>query len=129
MRRVLLAALILIASPALADGDDYFLRDDDPTPLLRYYGHVKDTAGKPVGGAAIIFEIKQPRILMRATSFPDGGYKAPDIGLYIDQIGGRIDFGALEIRCEKDGYATVRLTAPKNQFGAVVLDIVMTPAP
>ncbi len=129
MRRALIAALMLIAAPALADGDDYFLRDDGTTPLLRYYGHVTDTAGKPVGGAAIIVEVKQPRVLVRAASFPDGGYKAPDIGLYIDQIGGRIDFAALEIRCEKDGYATARLSVPKNQLGAVVLDIVMTPAP
>ncbi len=126
MRRALIAALMLIAAPARADGDDYFLRDDGTTPLLRYYGHVTDLAGKPLGGATVIVEIKQPRVLVRATSFPDGGFKAPDLGLY---LGGRIDLAALEIRCEKDGYATARLAAAKNQLGAVVLDIVMTPAP
>jgi hypothetical protein len=120
-------AALLLGQPASADGDDFFIQDDGGPPVLQYSGHVRDAAGKPIGGASIFVEVKHPRVFVNTKSFPDGGYKAPDVGLYIDQIGSEIDYSQLQIRCVKDGYITEHVKVPDKQKGAVPLDIVLTP--
>ena len=122
-----LSAILFLAPPVVADGDDFFVQDDGGPPILQYSGHVRDATGKPIGGASIFVEVKHPRVYVNTKSFPDGGYKSPDIGLYIDQMGGEIDFSQLEVRGVKAGYATAHLKVPDNQMGNVPLDIVMTP--
>jgi hypothetical protein len=123
----LLCAPFLVTPVASANGDDFFVPNNDGPPVLRYYGHVRDAAGNPIGSAFIFFEVKHPHAYVRAKTFPDGGYQSPDLGDYIQAIGGDIDYHQIEIRCLKDGWVTARPPAPPSNSGRVQLDIVMTP--
>ncbi len=122
----LLCAGIFCANPVLADGDNFFIPQNLGPPILNYFGHVVDSDGNPVGEAFIFFEVKHPHAYVRAKTFPDGGYQSPDIGEYIEAIGGEIDFHKIEVRCLKDGYVTARPSVPESNAGRVQLDIVMT---
>ncbi len=123
----LLCTALFGAPHARANGDDFFVPNNDGPPVLRYFGHVRDAAGHPIGSAFIFFEVKHPHAYVRAKTFPDGGYQSPDLGDYIQAIGGEIDYRQIEIRCLKDGWVTARPPAPPSNAGRVQLDIVMTP--
>ncbi len=123
---LLLCASVLAFGRAHGNGDDFFVPKTDGPPVLSYFGHVSDSEGHPLGGAFIYFEVKHPHAYVRAKTFPDGGYQSPDLGDYIQAIGGEIDYRQVEIRCLADGYVTARPPAPANNQGRVRLDIVMT---
>ena len=121
-------AALASASPVLADGDDFFVFDDGGPPILQYKGRVRDAAGSPMGGVSIFVEVKHPRVFVNTKSFPDGGYKSPDVGLYLDQMAdGAIDISQLQMRAVKKGYNTTYIKVPEKQVGLVELDIVMVP--
>ncbi len=129
------ALLLLIAGAALAqvpaalaDGDDFFVIDDGGPPILQYRGHVRDSAGQPLAGVSVFVEVKHPRVFVNTKSVADGGYKSPDVGLYLDQLsGGEVDISQLQMRAVKSGYKTVYIKVPEKKFGLVDIEITMTP--
>ena len=122
---IVVGVAILRAGAALANGDDFFIPENDGPPVLLYFGHVRDSDGNPVGGAVLFFEQKHPVAYVRAKTFPDGGYQSPDLGVYIQALGSGIDFSKIGVRCLKEGYVIARPTVPENQVGRVPFDIVM----
>ena len=125
----LLCASVLWPGVAQADGDDYFVAENaegDSPPALRYFGRVRDQDGNPLGGVIIYFEQKHPPAYVIAKTFPDGGYRSPDLGNYILALGSEIDFRQIQVRSLKDGYDTARPPTPESNEGRVQLDIVMT---
>ena len=125
---LILCAGLAPAATVRADGDDFFVQDDGGPPILQYKGRVRDAAGNPLGGVSIFVEVKHPRVFVNTKSFEDGGYKYPDVGLYLDQMaGGEVDISQLQMRAVKAGYKTEYIKVPEKQAGLVELDIVMKP--
>ena len=122
---LILCAMLMGVGAARADGDDFFLPENDGPPVLGYFGHIKDTEGNLIGGVVCFFGVEHPQAYVRSKGFPDGGYRSPDLGFYLQELGGEIDSTQIAVRCLKDGYVTARPKVPQVNSGMVPFDIVM----
>ena len=92
---------LMIAPPARAggSGDEHDSHQEDDGP--RYFGFVKDTAGKMISDAKVTAEIKGVGAVIARTD-ATGIYKLPGFGKHIQP-------GNVTISCAKDGYKQTRL--------------------
>ena len=110
-RRLIAASLavafvLMPAAGALAGGSG---DDHDDANTLRYYGFVKDAAGRPMANARVNADVKGLGMLSALTD-GTGAYRIP-----VPRIGNNtLSPQSITISCARDGYKQVRTVVRSN---------------
>jgi hypothetical protein len=118
-----LAGMLFGSRTLRANGEEFFEPAGEGPVALVYFGHIKDSDGKPLDN--VVVWIQTSVQVFNISNDSPGHYRSPDVGTYFKETGETLDASNIKILAAKPGYQQGWKDVPKKVDGAIQVDFVL----